>query len=277
VNQAEELVEEQVEEQEVEQVEQEGEEKPEGEAKQAEGEDDGVTITIGEESPSSEAEAAPEWVRELRKENAAKAKRIRELEQEREQRSPPQALGAEPTLEGCDYDAVKYATDLKAYLAKKGEHEAKERSAREAEQKQQEAFRAKEAAYTTAKSALKVPDYDDAEQAATDILSDVQRNIVIGISDSPAQLMYVLGKNPQKCRELAALDPAKFIYEAAKLETKVKVQPRREVPAPEKTIKGGGPTTSSDAHLAKLRAEADRTGDRTKVVAYMREQKRKAA
>ena len=43
--------------------------------------DDEVVVSIGEEAPPAEEEVrAPEWVRELRKTNREKERRIRELE-----------------------------------------------------------------------------------------------------------------------------------------------------------------------------------------------------
>jgi len=60
------------------------------------------------------------------------------------------------------------------------------------------------------------------------------------------------------------------------LETKLKVTSRKTAPAPEKTIKGSGALSgSSDSQLERLREEAARTGDMSKVVAYKQKLKRK--
>ena len=42
--------------------------------------EDEVVVSIGEESPPQEETRAPEWVRELRKSNREKERKIRELE-----------------------------------------------------------------------------------------------------------------------------------------------------------------------------------------------------
>ena len=53
----------------------------ESDGEQTKDEDDEVVVSIGEESPPHEEETrAPEWVRELRKQNREKERRIRELE-----------------------------------------------------------------------------------------------------------------------------------------------------------------------------------------------------
>ena len=70
-----------------------------------EGDDDEVIVSIGEEAPPPDEHAqAPGWVKELRKANREKEKRIRELEAKLNQTTEkkPVALGAKPKLE--DYE-----------------------------------------------------------------------------------------------------------------------------------------------------------------------------
>ena len=78
--------------------------------------DDDVVVSIGEESPPQEEETrAPEWVRELRKANREKERKIRELEAKLNAtatETKPVALGPKPTLEACDYDSEEYEKKL---------------------------------------------------------------------------------------------------------------------------------------------------------------------
>lgn len=132
----------------------------------------------------------------------------------------------------------------------------------------------------TAASGLKVSDYDDASQAFEDTFSIVQQGIVIGGPEDPkasALLRYALGKNPKKAKELAAIkDPVKFAFAVAKLETQLKVTPRKSAPPPDRQVRSSvAGATAVDNQLARLQAEADKTGDRSKVAAYLR-QKNKA-
>ena len=96
-------------------------------------------------------------------------------------------------------------------------------------------------------------------------------------ADNPALVIYALGKNPKKAKELAAItDPVKFAFAVAKLESQLKVTNRKAPPPPEKTMRGTGPGSGAvDSTLERLREEAARTGDMTKVIRYKAEQRRK--
>jgi hypothetical protein len=84
-----------------------------------------------------------------------------------------------------------------------------------------------------------------------------------------------LGKNPKKAKELSELkDPVQFAFAMGKLETQLKITSRKTTPPPpEKKVVGNASASSSDDMLEKLRDEAARTGDFTKVVAYKRQLK----
>lgn len=247
------------------------------------GEDD-VVVTIGEEPPPSEADEvarAPEWVRELRKTNRADKQRIKELEDKLAATSgmenKPVTLGKKPTLEDHDYDAEKYETALTSWYDQKRKIEEQEREANAQREAEQKAWQTKLDSYGKAKTELKVKDFEDAEIAAQESLSVTQQGIVLQGAENPALLIYALGKNPKKVKELASInDPVKFAFAVAKLETQLKVTNRKAAPPPERTVRGTGPTSGAvDSQLERLRADAEKTGDFTKVIAYKR-QKRQA-
>jgi hypothetical protein len=67
----------------------------------------------------------------------------------------------------------------------------------------------------------------------------------------------------------------KFAFAVAKLETQLKVTNRRASTTPERTITSGGRVSGSiDSQLERLRAEALKTGDLSKVMAYKRNKKK---
>lgn len=256
----------------------------EGQGAEGEGADDEVVVTIGEEPPAShedEVAKAPEWVRELRKSSREKDRKIRELEDKLKTttgaETKPAPLGKKPTLEECDYDAEKFEAELAAWYERK--RKADEEAARvEAEQKAaQTAWQAKLDSYGKAKTELKVKDFDDAEALVQESFSQTQQGIILQGAENPALLVYALGKNPKKAKELASTtDPVKFAFAVAKLETQLKVTNRKAAPPPEKTVRGTGPTSGTvDSQLERLRADAEKTGDYSKVMAYKR-QKRSA-
>ena len=252
---------------------------------EGEGEGDEVVVSIGEESPPSEDEdaaRAPEWVRELRKSNREKDRRIRELEQKVASAAPaPQAVvvGAKPTLEGCDYDAEKFEAELEAWHARKREADDQVAKKTKADEDQRTAWQAKLDAYGKAKGDLKVKDFDDAEAAAQEVLSITQQGVILNGADNPAVLMYALGRNPKKAKELASIaDPVKFAFAVAKLETQLKVTPRKAAPIPERTVRGSAPVSGTvDSTLERLRAEAEKTGNYSKVHQYKQQQRAKRA
>jgi hypothetical protein len=251
---------------------------------EAEDEDDSeeVVVSIGEESPPQEEDRAPAWVRELRKSNREKDRKIRELEAKVNApvaETKPATLGKKPTLEECEYDAEEYEKKLADWFEDKRvfeTEEAKQQTQRDAEA---QAWQAKLDSYGAAKAALKVRDYDEAEAFALDTFNVTQQGIVLQGSEQPALVIYALGKNQKRAKELSSItDPVKFAFAIAKLETQLKVTNRQATTSPERTIKSGTSRISGaiDPTLERLREEAARTGNMSKVIQY-KAQKRNAA
>jgi len=247
------------------------------EGEQPEVEDDEVVVSIGEASPPPEEETrAPEWVRELRKANREKERRIRELEaklQTTQTENKPVVLGVKPKLEDYDYDAEKFESALDEWHDRKRQHDLESERAKQAEQQQQQAWQAKLDAYSKAKAELKVKDYEDAEAIAQEVFNVTQQGIVLQGADNPALVIYALGKNAKKAKEIADIkDPVKFAFAVAKLEKELKVTNRKAAPPPERTVRGTGPVSGSvDSTLERLRAEAEKTGNYTKVLQYKKQ------
>jgi hypothetical protein len=69
----------------------------------------------------------------------------------------------------------------------------------------------------------------------------------------------------------------KFAFAVAKLEKDLKVTNRKAAPPPEKIVSGTGRSSGAvDSTLERLRAEAEKTGNMTKVIQY-KAQKRAAS
>jgi hypothetical protein len=245
-----------------------------------ESDEDEVVISIGEESPPQEEEVrAPAWVRELRKSNREKERKIRELEAKLNTtatETKPVALSAKPTLESCDYDSDEYEQKLADWYEQKREYDAAEASVAAQRDAEAKAWQDKLDSYAKAKASLKVRDYDEAEATALDTFDVTQQGIVLQGSDNPALLIYAIGKNAKRAKELASInDPVKFAFAVAKLETQLKVTNRKAATAPERTINSGGGRLSGaiDSTLERLRAEALKTGDLSKVMEYKRRKK----
>lgn len=259
----------------------------EGEQQQQEGEGDAeeVVVTIGEESPPPEDEEhakAPEWVKELRKNHRDLVRENRELKAKLDGKpteNKPVELGPKPTLEDHDYDTEKFEQELAKWYDRKREVDEAAAKADAQQKEAQSAWQAKLDAYGKAKAELKVKDMEDAEAQATEVLNVTQQGIILQGAENPALVVYALGKNPKKAKELSSItDPVKFAFAVAKLETQLKVTNRKAAPPPEKTVASGSAPKSGavDSTLEKLRAEAEKTGDFSKVIAHRRKQQKAA-
>lgn len=245
--------------------------------------DDSVVVTIGEEPPPTEDDQnhAPEWVRELRKANREDKKRIRELEEQLraakgDDGHKPVTLGPKPTLETFDYDAEKYEEALASWYEQKRVVEEQKAKAKAETEAQEKEWQAKLESYGKAKASLKVKDFEDAEVNVQELLSSTQQGIILQGAENSALVIYALGKNPAKLKELAAItDPVKYAFAVSKLETQLKVT-QRKAPPPERTVRGTGSMSGAvDSTLERLRTEAEKTGDYTKVVQYRKQLKAK--
>lgn len=248
--------------------------------------DDSVVVTIGDEKPPVEDEeekTAPKWVKDLRKTTKEQAKRIRELEQEAAAKAAPASkapeLGPKPTLDDCDYDAEVFETKLTDWHERKRQVEQEAAKATEQAETHKKEWQGRLDTYAKAKTDLKVRDFDDAESTVLSTLSVTQQGIIVQGADNSALVVYALGKNPAKAKELAGItDAVKFAFAIAKLETQLKVQAKgKKAPEPESRVRNGSAPISGsvDSTLERLRADAEKSGDYSKVSQYRKQQREK--
>lgn len=236
-----------------------------------------LVVTLGDEQPAEEDErtAAP-WVRDLRKQNRELVRKTRDLEARLKQSTPAPAaviVGARPTLAGCEFDEDRFTAELDAWHGRKAQADEQQREAERAQQQAAQAWERRLGDYRKQAQALRVPGFDAAEEAVKDAFSVVQQGLLIRACKQPALMVAALGNNERKARELAAIaDPVDFVAEVVRLEAQVKTQARKPSTAPERMAPRSTANQASavDSQLTKLQAEAAKTGDRTKVVAYLR-------
>lgn len=230
---------------------------------------DGVTPTQTED----EEQPAPSWVKELRKSHRELQKQNRELQAKLQ--SPVQAekpvLGKKPTLEDSDFDTDKFETELEKWHEKKRTLAESQRQAEQAEQAQRTTWQEKLNHYGKAKAELKVKDFDEAEENVKELFDTTQQGILLHGSESPALLVYALGKNRKIAEELASIkDGVKLSFALAKLEARLKItKPKPATPPPEKSVQSNARISGSvDSTLERLREKAAKTGDFTEVYRY---------
>lgn len=248
-------------------------------AELAANEDDEIIVTIGDEEPKPDEETAPAWVKEVRQRNRELSKENKELRKAQEASAEPESVvvGKKPSMDDpdIDYDSDKFEAALTSYYDRKREADAAAKEIEAANESQAKAWQGTLDGYGASKEALKVKDYDDAESAVQDSLSEVQQAIILHGADNPALVVYALGKNPGKVKELAGItDNVKLAFAVAKLEAQLKMTKRKPASNPEGSLQGSGAVAgTSEATLKRLEAEADKTGDRTKLQAYKKKMK----
>jgi len=236
-----------------------------------------------EETPSSELEGlkAPAWVRELRKEHKELKRQKAELERKLQtQESPVPVVMKEPDMSDpdIDYDPVLFKRKYAEWVKSQEEINRLELQKKQQQEEQAREWQAKIENFNQGKKTLGVPldEVNYAQDIVESLLNEQQQGVILHVSNNPAKLVYELGRNPAKLKELQAIkDPLKLAAELAKVELSVSAPQRKPATQPEKRVGGTGGVSTVDAQLEALRAEAARTGDMSKVVAYKAELRKK--
>jgi len=259
---------------------------------------DGELIEIPKDDSSEPEEQeedvpadAPDWVKRTREVNKELKAQLREQKKQLaeiaknapqtaqvEQKPAEVILTAEPekpTLEGCSWDVDAFEEKLILWQGEKQKFEAQKAAQVRRQQEAQEEYQAKFNKFEEEKQALKLPDYQVAQNAVAGKLDVVQQGMLLDVSDAPAALVYVLHKKPELLTSLASIkNPVLFVKELLKIEAKMNLKqaakPASPQSKPKAPVEQRAPETNVDSRLEALRAEADRTGNRTPVIAYLR-------
>lgn len=221
-------------------------------------------------------------IRTLREKTREQARRLKELEAKLKADDKPSEIGPEPTLEDCGYDEDEFKRRVKDWTAKQTEAERAEQAKQANIRQQQEAWANRVLTFEEKAKTL-VPNYAETAAAVADQFGDdeagnVAKAILI-YADDP-RLLAALNSSPAKLAELVAMknDPTALAIAVGELKGKIRTMPRKSAPPPETITKGGAPVAASvDKELERLEKDADRTGDRSAVIAYKRKLKQNAA
>lgn len=266
---------------EVEALEDEAPEATEGEeADVSEGapEDLGLVLDLSGDEPDDE----PVGIRNLRNRVKELTAKVKEYEKTIPATQADE-LPPEPELEDFDYDTAAFKQAHSQWVRKSLDHEKRQAEAQEMAQRAEQRWQTRLSYYDEAKEKLAVQDYDDAEAVVSEMFTkpfpgiradDVRIGIIKQGAKDPAALVYALAKNPAKAKELAEIDdPVEFAWKAATLEAKMTITRSGSKPAPERKMGGTVPGVAGalDNTLERLRAEAEKTGDYSKVMRYKKE------
>lgn len=236
------------------------------ENEQAEEQPDEYSLRIGDEEielteeddDHVDGQPAPQWVKDLRKNNREKDKELRELRRELEQvkskpveQQPQQtdAIPPKPTLESCDWDEVAFEQAVTDWHEKKSRVEQQNQQKQRQQQEYQQNFQKRIDAHKERASKLPVKDYQEMEEIARRELSDIQKEILIYAADEGSELIaYALGKN-QKLRQRVAAetDPIRAAFLLGQISKQVSLAPKaKKAIKPEPEVRGGGADAKQD-------------------------------
>jgi hypothetical protein len=242
---------------------------------------DSVEVFFEDEEPSPEPpKDSAAWAR-LRKSEQEARKRAAELQRKLDaQTQPPGAPdpGAEPTLEDCDYDQDLLKKRTREYDVAVGKKQAADA---EQARKQQDRTREVQAlvdGYAAKKAVFskRVKGYAEAESTVVAMMSPERQDVLLKVTDNPEQLVYALGRRPDKLEELLKEnDRDRFVAKLKRLEVSITMKKGTPTP-PEERVSGSGNPGPAGSTLERLRAEAAKTGDYSKVNAWKRQQRERS-
>lgn len=243
-----------------------GDEQSEGDA------DSDLDFSFDEDAEQGDpfaGQKAPEWVKKIREENRELKRQQREWQQQQGQ-AQQQALPERPLLEDYDYDDESYYQALETWMQTKAQHDAQVQAETAKYQKYDDTYK-----QAVDEIKTRVPNYDEIEQSIVDVLPVQRQAMIKMMTDNPARMVVALNNSPAKLQALAELDDMQFAKQIVLMEANmanVKRNPNKPKPTSHKLegAAGGG-----DRQLEKLEAEADKTGDRSKIHAYKRKMRNK--
>lgn len=242
-------------------------EEVETDGEQTEEQTDEYSLRVGDEEISLaeedddhvDGQPAPQWVKDLRKNNREKDKELRELRRQLEQvqsrpteQQPPQqadVIPPKPTLESCEYDEEAYEAALTDWHEKKGRAEQSKQQQQRQQQEYQQRFQQRVEAHKQRAAKLPVKDYQEMEEIVRAEVPDLHKEILIHCADEGSELIaYGLGKSQQLRQRVAAeTDPIRAAFLLGQISKQVSLAPKpKKAIKPEPEVRGGGADAKQD-------------------------------
>lgn len=244
------------------------EKKADADVEKPEGQPEEYSLLVGDEEISLteeddehvDGQPAPQWVKDLRKNNREKDKELRELRRQleqiqtkpAEQQQPLQQVDVippKPTLESCDYDEVAFEQAVTDWHEKKSRAEQSKQQQLRQQQEYQQRFQQRVEAHQKRASTLPVKDYQQMEEIVRAEVPDLHKEILIHCADEGSELIaYGLGKSQQLRQRVAAeTDPLRAAFLLGQISKQVSLAPKaRKAIKPEPEVRGGGADAKQD-------------------------------
>lgn len=219
--------------------------------------DEEIPLT-GEDEDHVDGKPAPQWVKDLRRNNREKEKELRELRRQLEQiqtkpaeAQQPQSdvIPPKPTLESCEYDEAAFDQALTEWHEKKGRAEQQKQQQQRQQQEYQQRFQQRIEAHKQRAAKLPVKDYQEMEEIVRAEVPDLHKEILIHCADEGSELIaYGLGKSQQLRQRVAAeTDPIRAAFLLGQISKQVSLAPKpKKAIKPEPEVRGGGADAKQD-------------------------------
>lgn len=226
-----------------------------------------LTVSFGEEDAADQPDdnATMRHMREELRKARAEAAELRKASAPK-----PIEVGPKPTLADCDFDEEEFEAALDEWKERKAQADSEASQVEERVAAVRKSWEDRNAVYQAKKAALAAPDFDECEAMVDDALGKELSPVILKAAHDPAAMVVALGRNPAKLAELGKIkDPFELTAAIARLEANVKITRGKKAPAPDRPANGSAAMPgSTDKQLEKLEKEAERTGDRTKLIAF---------
>lgn len=215
-------------------------------------------------------------IRKMRKKLREAERKAREMERQLEANAAggmPTQLGPRPTLADHDYDEDAHAEAVTEWALQKAKADAQEAEARERNERMNQQFEAKKAAYEVNKAKMNAPDYDSAEDAIKARFTETAQGVLLAAAKKPEMVVYALGKSPELAKALAELqhDPIAMAAEIGRLESRIGQKRRRPSTRPETRVRGGASTGESKDARAFAADLDNPSGDMTQALKRLKQ------
>lgn len=231
------------------------------------------------DSPASEDDKDPALVKHLRSTIKEKERELKELRRQpatQQQVTPPQPPRM-PQLsdDGIDYDESVFQQRMQEWSTEATKFQSYQAEQQRQHQDLQQRHQLKIQQYLERSKALKVHNYQQAEQLVIDDVPESIQGAIIHYAEKPELVVLALGRNAALRKQVAeATNPVELGRLIGTIESKAKTMPKAKTTSatiPE--VKGNGGAAINN--IDKLREKAQETGDYSALIAAKRKQKSK--
>ncbi|ENB8497676.1 scaffolding protein [Escherichia albertii] len=221
------------------------------------------------DSPTSEDSAEHGLVKHLRKTIKEKDRELKELIRQSQKPVEQQPVITQPPRmpklddEDIGFDEEIYQQRMAKWAEDNGKYQQQEMARKQKEQELQAVYQERLSKYQQRVKALKVPGYQEAEQAVLEEIPIETQNAILFESEKPEIVVLALGRNAELRKQLAEATNLVAIGRLLeRIESKARIMPKaKTTAATTPTVKGSNGAVINN--LDKLKAKALETGDWT--------------